>query len=70
MASQMPCVGNPSHFSDQLLAELIETGSEAIKIPADPTALGGHPFAMLIQIQIKANCEAKKPHSKLVYLAS
>jgi hypothetical protein len=31
----------------------------------------GHPFAMLIQIQIqiKANCEVKKPRSKLVYLA-
>jgi hypothetical protein len=28
----------------------------------------GHPFAMLIQI--KANCEAKKPRSKLVDLAS
>jgi len=68
MASQMPCVGNPSHFSDQLLAELIETGSEAIKIPADPTALVSHSFAMLIQI--KANCEVKKQHSKLVYLAS
>ena len=68
MASQMPCVGNPSHFSDQLLAELIEAGSEAIKIAADPTALVGHPFAMLIQI--KGNCEVKKLHSKLVYLAS
>ena len=52
------------------MAELIETGSKAIKIAAIPTALVGHPFAMLIQIQIKANCEAKKPHSKLVYLAS
>jgi hypothetical protein len=42
------------------------------KIPADPTALVGHPFAKLIQIQIqiKANCEAKKPRSKLVDLAS
>ena len=68
MASQMPCVGYPSHFGDQLLAELIETGSEAIKIAADPNALVGHPFAMLIQI--KANCKIKKQHSKLVYLAS
>jgi hypothetical protein len=30
----------------------------------------GHPFAILIQIQTKANCEAKKPRSKLVDLAS
>ncbi len=67
MASQMPCVGYPSHFGDQLLAELIETGSEAIKIAATPFALVGHPFALLIQI--KANCEIKKLHSKLVYLA-
>ena len=44
MKSQMPCVGYPSHFSDQLLTELIETGNEAIKIAADPTALVGHPF--------------------------
>jgi hypothetical protein len=64
----MPCVGYPSHFSYQLLAELIETGNEAIKIATDPTALVGNPFAMLIQI--KANCEVKKPCSKLVYLAS
>jgi hypothetical protein len=64
----MPCVGYPSHFAAQLLAEHIETGSEAIKIAADPTPLVGHPFAMLIQI--KANCEFKKPCSKLVYLAS
>jgi hypothetical protein len=64
----MPCVGYPSHFSDQLLAELIETGSESIKISADPTALVGHPFAKLIQT--KANCELKKPCSKLVDLAS
>jgi hypothetical protein len=70
LESQIPSVGYPSHFSDQLLTELIETGSEADKIPADPTALVGHPFAMLIQIQIKANCEIKKLHSKLVYLAS
>ena len=68
MESQMPCVGYPSHFSDQLLAELIEAGSEAIKIAADTTALVGHPFAMLIQT--KANCEVKKQRSKLVYLAS
>jgi hypothetical protein len=68
MASQMPCVGYPSHFGDQLLAELIETGSEAIKIAADPTALVGHLLAVLIQT--KANCEVKKQHSKLVYLAS
>ena len=40
----MLCVGYPSHFSDQLLAELIEAGSEAIKIAADPTPLVGHPF--------------------------
>ena len=33
----------------------------------DPTALVGHPFAMLIKT--KANCEAKKLRSKLVYLA-
>ena len=68
MDSEMPCVGYPSHFSNQLLTELIETGSEAIKIPADPTALVGHPFAMLIQS--KANYEVKKPCSKLVYLAT
>ena len=68
MASQMPSVGYPSHFGDQLLAELIETGSEAIKIAADPKALVGQPFAKLIQT--KANCEVKKQHSKLVYLAS
>jgi hypothetical protein len=68
MQSQMPCIGYPSHFSDRLLAELIEAGSEAIKIAAEPTALEGHPFAMLIKT--KANCEAKKPCSKLVYLAS
>jgi hypothetical protein len=68
MASQMPSVGYPSHFGDQLLAELIETGSEAIKIAADPNALVGHLLAVLIQT--KANCEAKKLHSKLVYLAS
>jgi hypothetical protein len=68
MASQMPSVGYPSHFGDQLLAELIETGSEAIKIAADPTALVGHLLAVLIQT--KANCEVKKQHSKLVYLAS
>ena len=66
--SQMPCVGYPSHFSEQLLAELIETGSEAIKIAATPTALVGHPFANLIQT--KVNCEVKRQHSKLVYLAS
>ena len=46
----MPCVGYPSHFSDQLLAELIEAGSEAIKIAADPTPLVGHHFAILIKI--------------------
>ncbi len=68
MVSQMPCVDYPTHFSDQLLTELIEAGSEAIKIAAEPTALVGHPFAMLIQI--KGNCEFKKLHSKLVYLAS
>ena len=68
MASQMPSVGYPSHFGDQLLAELIETGSEAIKIAADPSALVGHLLAVLIQT--KANCEVKKQHSKLVYLAS
>jgi hypothetical protein len=68
MASQIPSVGYPSHFGDQLLAELIEAGNEADKIAADPTALVSHPFAMLIQI--KANCEVKKQHSKLVYLAS
>ena len=68
MASQMPSVGYPSHFGDQLLAELIETGSEAIKIAADPSALVGHLLAVLIQT--KANCEVKKLHSKLVYLAS
>ncbi len=38
MQSQMPCIGYPSHFSDRLLAELIETDIEAIKIAADPTA--------------------------------
>jgi hypothetical protein len=68
MASQMPSFGYPSHFGDQLLAELIETGSEAIKIAATPFALVGHLLALLIQI--KANCEVKKQHSKLVYLAS
>jgi len=68
MASQMPCVGYPSHFGNQLMAELIETGSKAIKIAAIPTALVGHPFAMLIQI--KANCEVKKLRSKLIDLAS
>jgi hypothetical protein len=68
MDSQMPSVGYPSHFGVQLLAELIETGSEAIKIAADPNALLGHPFAILIQI--KANCKIKKLLSKLVYLAS
>lgn len=72
MESQIPSVGYPSHFAAQLPTELIEAGSEAIKIAADPTALVGHPFAKLIQIQIqiKANCEAKKPRSKLVDLAS
>ena len=35
----MPCVGYPSHFSYQLLAELIEAGNEAIKIASRPTAL-------------------------------
>ena len=45
MASQMPCVGNPSHFSDQLLAELIETGSEDIKQdPSRPHRPGGPSF--------------------------
>jgi hypothetical protein len=68
MASQIPSVGYPSHFGYQLLAELIETGSEAIKIAATPFALVGHLLALLIQI--KANCEVKKQHSKLVYLAS
>jgi hypothetical protein len=68
MASQMPSVGYPSHFGDQLLAELIETGSEAIKSAADPNALVDHLLAVLIQT--KANCEVKKQHSKLVYLAS
>jgi hypothetical protein len=68
MASQMPSFGYPSHFGDQLLAELIETGSSAIKITADPSALVGHLLAVLIQT--KANCEVKKQHSKLVYLAS
>ncbi len=68
MQSQMPCIGYPSHFSDQLLAELIETGNEAIKIAADPAALEGHPFSSLIQT--KATCEAKKLRSKLIYLAS
>jgi hypothetical protein len=72
LESQIPCVGYASHFSYQLLSEHIEAGSEAIKIAADPPPLVGHPFAMLIQIQIqiKANCEVKKPRSKLVYLAS
>ena len=37
MASQIPSVGYPSHFADQLMTELIETGSEAIKIATDPT---------------------------------
>ncbi len=64
----MPSVDYPYHFSYQLLAELIETGSKAIKIAAIPTALVGHPFAMLIQI--KANCEVKKLRSKLIDLAS
>ena len=64
----MPCVGYPSHFSAQLLVELIEAGSEAIKIAADPTALVGHPFVVLIKI--KGNCEVKKQRSKLVDLAS
>jgi hypothetical protein len=68
LESQIPCVGHPSHFFDQLLAEHIEAGSEADKIAADPTALVGHPFAKLIQT--KANCEVKKLCSKLVYLAS
>ena len=70
MESQMPCIGYPSHFSDQPLTELIETGSEPIKIASQPTALVSHPFAILIQIQTKANCEVKKPRNKLVYLAS
>ena len=74
MKSQMPCVGYPSHFSAQLLAELIEAGSKAINIAADPIPLVGHHFAILIliliQIQTKANCEAKKLRSKLVDLAS
>jgi hypothetical protein len=64
----MPCVDYPTHFSDQLVKELIEVGNEAIKIAANSTALVGHPFSILIQI--KANCEVKKPRSKLVYLAS
>ena len=68
MGSQMLCVGYPSHFAAQLLTELIEAGSEAIKIAAEPTALEGHPFAVLIQTKI--NCEVKKPCSKLVDLAS
>ena len=68
MGSQMLCVGYPSHFAAQLLTELIEAGSEAIKIAAEPTPLVGHPFAILIQT--KANCELKKPCSKLVDLAS
>ena len=68
MDSQMACVGYPSHFSAQLLVELIEAGSEAIKIAADPTALVGHHFSTLVQT--KANCEAKKLRSKLVDLAS
>ena len=68
MASQMPSVGYPSHFGDQLLAELIETGSEAIKSAADPNALVDHLYAVLIET--KANSEVKKQHSKLVYLAS
>ena len=68
MESQIPSVGYPSHFSDQPLTELIETGSEAIKIAAEPTPLVGHPLAMLIQT--KVNCEFKKLRSKLVYLAS
>jgi hypothetical protein len=64
----MPSVGYPSHFGDQLLAELIETGSEAIKSAADPNALVDHLYAVLIET--KANSEVKKQHSKLVYLAS
>ena len=64
----MACVNYPSHFSDQLLAELIETDNEAIKIAADPTTLVGHPFVVLIKI--KGNCEVKKQRSKLVDLAS
>jgi hypothetical protein len=67
MDSQIPSAGYPSNFGDQLLAEPIEAGSEAIKIAADPTALVGHPFANLIQT--KVNYEVKKLHSKLVYLA-
>ena len=72
MASQKPSVGYPSHCSDQLMAELIEAGSKAINIAADPTPLVGHHFAILIQIQIqiKANCEVKKLRSKLIDLAS
>ena len=67
----MPCIGYPSHFSDRLLAELIETDNEAINIASRPhRPLVGHPFALLIQIQTKANCEVKKPRNKLVYLAS
>jgi hypothetical protein len=68
----MHYVGYPSHFSDQLLAELIEAGSKAINIAADPTPLVGHHFAILIQIQIqiKANCEVKKLRSKLIDLAT
>ena len=50
------------------MTELIETGNEAIKIAADPTALVGNPFAKLIQT--KANCEVKKLRSKLIYLAT
>jgi hypothetical protein len=68
LESQIPRVGYPSHFSDQLLTELIEAGSEAIKIAAEPSALVGHPFAVLNQTKI--NCEVKKPRSKLVDLAS
>ena len=67
MDSQIPSAGYPSNFCDQLLAELIETGSKAIKFASDPIGLVGHPFAMLIQI--KANCKIKKLHSKLIYLA-
>ena len=54
------------------MAELIEAGSKAINIAADPTPLVGHHFAILIQIQIqiKANCEVKKLRSKLIDLAS
>jgi hypothetical protein len=70
--SHMACVDYPTHFSDQLLMELIETDNQANKIAAEPTALVRHHFAILIQIQIqiKATCEVKKPCSKLVYLAS